>query len=71
MNMKEQRLLAGETVISREPGNSMLPKIKSRQPVKLLPATWDTVSKGDIVYCKVHGSYYTHIAKATNLTTGA
>lgn len=66
MNIKEQQLRAGKTIISKEPGNSMLPLIKSRQPVELVPITWDKCSNGDIVYCKVHGYYYTHIVKATD-----
>lgn len=37
MNFKIEKLLAGETIISKEPGNSMLPIIKSRQPVEIAP----------------------------------
>ena len=69
-NFKVERLLAGETIISREPGNSMVPRIKSRQPVKLAPATWDTVGIGDIVYCKVHGRFYTHFVHAWSMDQG-
>jgi hypothetical protein len=61
---KYERLLAGQTIISKEPGNSMLPKIKSMQPVKLAPCTWKEVKIGDIVYCKVRGKLYTHIVGA-------
>lgn len=57
---KIDKLLAGETIISKEPGNSMLPIIKSRQPVKLAPCTWEQIIVGDIVYCKVSGNLYTH-----------
>ena len=53
MNWKIEKLMNGETIISKEPGNSMLPLIKSKQPVKLAPITWDKVEVGDIVYCKV------------------
>jgi len=60
---KAQRLQAGETIISKEPGNSMIPIIKSRQPVKLTPCKWEDCNKGDIVYCKVKGRYYTHLVK--------
>lgn len=35
-NFKVEKLQAGETIISKEPGNSMLPLIKSKQPVKSL-----------------------------------
>lgn len=70
MNIKVTKLLAGETIISKEPGNSMLPRIKSRQPVRIAPATWDQVAKGDIVYCSVHGNLYTHLVLATNPNQG-
>lgn len=58
------RLASGETFINREPGNSMTPILASRQPVRLAPATWEDVEKGDIVYCKVRGSFYTHLVFA-------
>lgn len=45
----------------KEAGNSMLPIIKSNQPVKLIPVTEKTELKiNDIVLCKVKGKYYTH-----------
>jgi hypothetical protein len=65
MNNKIKLLSQGKTIVSREPGNSMTPKIKHRQPVTLEPATWEDVKKGDIVYCKVKGNYYTHLVKGT------
>jgi hypothetical protein len=70
MNMKVEKLLKGETIISREPGNSMFPILKSRQPVELTPTTWEQVNVGDIVYCKVHGNLYTHLVKAKNEDRG-
>lgn len=70
MNWKIEKLLAGETIISKEPGNSMLPILKSKQPVKLEPTTWDKVEVGDIVFCKVHGNCYTHLVKATDINRG-
>jgi len=69
-NFKEEKLLNGETIISKEPGNSMLPLIRSRQPVKIVPTTWENVEIGDIVYCKVKGNYYTHLVKAINKDKG-
>ncbi len=66
MNKKESMLREGKTIVSKEPGNSMLPLIKSRQPVKLAPATVESVKVGDIVYCRVKGRYYTHLVKAKN-----
>lgn len=65
-NNKIDRLLNGETIISKEPGNSMVPRIKHRQPVRIVPTTWDQVEVGDIVYCKVRGNFYTHLVTAKN-----
>lgn len=58
-----KRIAAGETITNREPGNSMLPLIKSRQPCELRPITRE-LHVGDIVYCKVKGRYYTHLIHA-------
>lgn len=70
MNIKAQKLMAGETIVSREPGNSMTPILKSRQPVRIEPTTWEKVSKKDIVFCKVRGHFYTHLVKATDPKRG-
>lgn len=70
MNWKIEKLLAGETIISKEAGNSMLPILKSKQPVKLEPTTWEAVEVGDIVFCKVRGNIYTHLVKAKNEKRG-
>ncbi len=70
MNWKVEALLNGQTIPSREPGNSMTPLLKSKQLVKLEPITWDKVSKGDIVYCKVKGNLYTHLCKGVNKVRG-
>lgn len=69
-NYTVEKLLAGETVINKEPGNSMLPLIKSRQPVEIQPAKWEDVDVDDIVYSKVHGNYYTHLVKAKDSNKG-
>lgn len=66
MNYKVEKLLNGETFITKEKGNSMLPLIKSGQDHKLEPAKWEDVNVGDIVYCKVRGNFYTHLVKAKN-----
>jgi hypothetical protein len=70
VNWKVEKLQAGETIISKEPGNSMTPVLKSRQPVKIEPSTWEKVAVGDIVYCKVRGNLYTHLVKAKDITRG-
>ena len=69
-NWKADKLLAGETFITSEKGNSMVPLIKSGQDHELSPATWEEVEVGDIVYCKVSGRYYTHLVKAKDPTRG-
>lgn len=66
MNLKLDRLQNGETFITSEKGNSMVPRIHSGQKHKLAPATWEDVQVGDIVYCKVNGRFYTHLVKAKN-----
>jgi hypothetical protein len=70
LNWKVEKLLSGETITSKEPGNSMLPILKSRQPVVLEPTDWTKVKVGDIVYCKVRGTLYTHLVKSTDPTRG-
>lgn len=70
MHWKVQKLLDGESFISKEAGNSMLPLIKSKQPVMLEPTTWEDVKVGDIVYCKVKGNLYTHLVKAIDIKKG-
>jgi hypothetical protein len=70
MNWKVEKLLNGETIISKEPGNSMTPLIKSRQPVKIEPTTWRECEVGDIVYCKVKGRLYTHLVKGKDQKRG-
>jgi hypothetical protein len=66
MNYKVEQLLKGETIISKEPGNSMTPILQSRQPVEITPCTWEDANVGDIVYCRVRGNVYTHLVKAKN-----
>ena len=61
-----QKLSNGETIISKEPGNSMLPLLKSKQPVRLVPISWEDCEVGDIVYCKVRGNCFTHLVKGKN-----
>ena len=69
-NWKMEQLLEGKEIISKEPGNSMLPLIKSKQPVKISPVTWENVEVGDIVYAKVHGRFFTHLVKAKDPIKG-
>ncbi len=59
------RLKNGENVKFREAGNSMVPKIYSRQECEYTPVTSpDQVEEDDIVWCKVKGNHYTHLVHA-------
>lgn len=69
-NYKLERLLNGETFITSEKGNSMVPLIKSGQEHKISPISIEDVDIGDIVYCKVKGNYYTHLVKAKDIIKG-
>ncbi len=70
MNWKLERLQRGETFVTSEKGNSMVPLIKSGQDHRLAPATWEDVEVGDIVYAKVSGRMWTHLVKAKNQNRG-
>jgi hypothetical protein len=67
-NYKLERLQSGETFITKERGNSMLPLIASNQEHVLAPCSWSETKIDDIVYCKVRGRFITHkvIAKDDN-----
>lgn len=69
-NYKLEKLQAGESFITHEHGNSMVPLIHSGQSHRLEPATWETVEPSDIVYCKVKGKFYTHLVKAKDPLRG-
>ncbi|MGM5631019.1 hypothetical protein O2K51_08960 [Apibacter raozihei] len=69
-NWKIEKLLNGETIVSREPGNSMLPILKSKQAVILEPVRWEDCCEGDIVFCKVRGNIFTHLVKGKNTKRG-
>jgi uncharacterized Fe-S cluster-containing protein len=69
-NYKLEKLQAGETIITSEKGNSMVPLIKSGQDHVLAPIMLEEVEVGDIVYCKVKGNYYTHLVKAIDQSKG-
>ncbi len=58
-------LRRGETIERyKEGGNSMLPLIKSMQPVRLEPIGTRELKVNDIVFCKVRGSFFTHKIKS-------
>jgi hypothetical protein len=70
MNWKIEKLQNGETFVTKEKGNSMVPLIHSNQEHVLAPATWEQCQPGDIVYCKVHGRKFTHLVKARDEQRG-
>lgn len=70
MKWKVEKLQNGETFVTKEKGNSMVPLIYSNQEHKLAPAKWEDLEVGDIAYCKVKGSYYTHLVKAKDVNKG-
>jgi len=69
-NYKLEKLLNGESFVTSEKGNSMIPLIKSGQEHKLEPCNWEECEEGDIVYCKVKGRYFTHLVKSKNIDKG-
>jgi hypothetical protein len=42
----------------------MKPKIESGQLVTVVPAGQQEIKEGDIVFCRVKGSYYVHLVSA-------
>ena len=64
-NYKElaDKLKRGQTISFRPHGNSMTPRIMSGQLITVAPIDGE-LKKGDIVFCKVKGSYYTHLLSA-------
>ena len=49
---KIQRLLNGESFITSEPGNSMLPLYKSNEKHLVTPIKWEDCKVGDVVFSK-------------------
>jgi len=64
IHYKQKLLEEGKTFETAEKGNSMTPLIKSGQKHILEPIKLDEVEVGDIVFCKVKGSYFTHLVTA-------
>lgn len=60
----------GETFVTKEKGNSMVPLIYSNQEHKLAPAVWEECKTGDIVFCRVRGGLITHLVTAKDATRG-
>lgn len=62
--LHKELLAKGETVQFRPKGNSMRPKIESGQLVTVSPDV-SCLAQGDIVFCKVNGTFYVHLITAT------
>lgn len=60
-----ERLKQGETVKFRPHGNSMQGRIESGQLCTISPIIdYNSISKNDIVLCKVNGYQYLHLVQA-------
>lgn len=71
----ESELRDGKRIQFRPHGNSMEPKIHSGNLVTVDPITTtdsliSVAEKGDIVFCKVKGTYYVHLVESVHLTSG-
>jgi len=64
------RVAAGATVEFRPSGSSMVPLIRSRQPVTVAPVDPAKVEVGDIVLARVAGSVYLHLVSAVDASRG-
>jgi hypothetical protein len=66
MDSVVRRVAAGEMVEFRPVGSSMVPLIKSRQLVTVVPVRPELVEPGDIVLTRVAGSVYLHLVSAVD-----
>ena len=58
-----ESLKNGETVTIKPAGNSMVPKINSKDVVTIEPVGDRELRKDDIVLAKINGKYYLHLIK--------
>lgn len=65
-----ERVAAGETVSFRPAGASMVPLIRSRQLVTVVPCDPAAVEVGDIVLARVAGADYLHLVSAVDHARG-
>ena len=70
-NRVVELLEKGKPIINKEPGNSMTPILTSKEPVILEPiTTLEGIEKGDIVFAKIRGRYYTHLVHGIDKERG-
>ena len=58
-----ESLKKGEIVTVKPTGNSMVPKIYSKDAVTIAPVGDKELHKNDIVLARVNGKYYLHLIK--------
>jgi hypothetical protein len=71
IHYKQKLLEEGKTFETSEKGNSMVPLLYSGEKHILTPVKLEEVQIGDIVFCKVKGSYMTHLVTAIDEKKGA
>lgn len=59
-----EQLRAGESVVIRPRGHSMVPLIESGRRCMVDPCTVESLEVGDVVLCKVSGRIYFHLVSA-------
>ena len=64
------RVAAGGTVEFRPRGSSMVPLIRSGDPVTVAPADPSALEVGDIVLARVSGTVYLHLVSAVDHPRG-
>ncbi|WP_431676645.1 S26 family signal peptidase [Kitasatospora sp. KL5] len=60
------RVAGGATVEFRPSGSSMVPLIRSRQPVVVAPVDPSKLAVGDIVLARVAGTVYLHLVSSVD-----
>ncbi|TXS26307.1 S26 family signal peptidase [Streptomyces sp. adm13(2018)] len=60
------RVAGGATVTFRPSGSSMIPLIRSRQQVVVVPVDPAKVEVGDVVLARVAGTVYLHLVSAVD-----
>jgi hypothetical protein len=66
MDVMAERVAGGATVQFRPTGSSMVPLIRSRQLVTVVPVDPEKVEVGDIVLARVAGTVYLHLVSAVD-----
>lgn len=66
LEQASEKLKKGQSIVICPRGNSMTPKIKSGQKVKITPFDKMTLKKKNIVLCKVGNNYYLHLVKSVD-----